>query len=157
MFFFKRTYQHLALFTYHTYTSINVCMGSLTRSASRCNKGLEILMTACVEDNFLIVMRVHRGPQHADHCLDQVKPQLYCQICEEQCFLPGGLTPIGKNKLCAKISRVMRLNSEGKKFYGTKDTLYLLILQTKLGSNLKNFYNGLLHLECYFWNSVVRE
>lgn len=80
-------------------------------------------MTPCVEDNFLIVMRVHRGPQHADHCLDQVKPQLYCQICEEQCFLPGGLTPIGKNILCAKVYiEVMRINSEGKKFFGTKGT-----------------------------------
>lgn len=74
--------------------AVRVIIGCAVRSASRCNKGLEILMTACVEDNFLIVMRVHRGPQHADHCLDQVKPQLYCQICEEQCFLPGGLTPI---------------------------------------------------------------
>ena len=54
------------------------------------------MLTACVEDNFLIVMRVHRGPQHADQSLDQVQPQLYCQICEERCFLPSGLTPVGK-------------------------------------------------------------
>lgn len=74
--------------------AVRVIIGCAVRSASRCNKGLEILMTTCVEDNFLIVLRVHRGPQHADHCLDQVKPQLYCQICEEHCFLPGGLTPI---------------------------------------------------------------
>lgn len=97
-------------------------MGFLTRSASRCNKGLEVLMTACVEDNFLIVMRVHRGPQHADHCLDQVKPQLYCQICEEQCFLPGGLTPIGKNILCAKVYRSHENKFRSKKFFGTKGT-----------------------------------
>nr|XP_022328622.1 TRMT1-like protein isoform X2 [Crassostrea virginica] len=74
--------------------AVRVIIGSAVRSASRCNKGLEILLTACVEDNFLIVMRVHRGPQHADQSLDQVQPQLYCQICEERCFLPSGLTPV---------------------------------------------------------------
>lgn len=72
---------------------------SSTRSATKCNKGLDVLLTACVEDTFLIVMRVCRGPQHADKTLDLIQTQLYCQICEERCFLPGGLTPVGKDKM----------------------------------------------------------
>ncbi|XP_061169609.1 TRMT1-like protein [Saccostrea echinata] len=85
---------HVMKVDYMREMAVRVIIACAVRSASRCNKGLDVLLTACIEDTFLIVLRVCRGPQNADKSLDQIKEQLHCQICEERCFLPGGLTPV---------------------------------------------------------------
>ncbi|XP_048773596.2 TRMT1-like protein isoform X2 [Ostrea edulis] len=85
---------HVMKTDYMREMAVRVIIGCAVRSATKCNKGLDVLLTACVEDTFLIVMRVCRGPQHADKTLDLIQTQLYCQICEERCFLPSGLTPV---------------------------------------------------------------
>ncbi|XP_041371176.1 TRMT1-like protein [Gigantopelta aegis] len=65
-----------------------ISVASIARAAARCNKGIEVLLVASVEDFLLLTVRVHRGPRPADSSMAQICRLLYCQICEDQVFLP---------------------------------------------------------------------
>lgn len=62
-------------------------------SCAKCNKGIDVLLSVCAHDNFLIVVRILRGAKEGDSCIDKIVPVLHCQICEERVFHPNTLSP----------------------------------------------------------------
>ncbi|KAK3088033.1 hypothetical protein FSP39_013765, partial [Pinctada imbricata] len=74
--------------------AVRVVLAAMVRSAAKCNKGLDVLCSMCIDDFFLIVVRVLRGPKHADKAVEGLRPLLHCLICEDHMFLPHCNTPI---------------------------------------------------------------
>uniref|UniRef100_S4RMN3 tRNA (guanine(26)-N(2))-dimethyltransferase n=1 Tax=Petromyzon marinus TaxID=7757 RepID=S4RMN3_PETMA len=60
----------------------------LCRAAGRCNKGVEVLLAVALEHFVLVVVRVLRGPGHADECARRLRRLVHCQWCEERVFAP---------------------------------------------------------------------
>ncbi|ESP04823.1 hypothetical protein LOTGIDRAFT_184794 [Lottia gigantea] len=71
-----------------------VILGKLARSASQCNKGLEVLYTQSVDDFLLLCVKVHRGPHIADASNQNLRSVLHCRMCEERVILEKQKAPV---------------------------------------------------------------
>ncbi|CAC5419690.1 unnamed protein product [Mytilus coruscus] len=73
--------------------ALRIVIANIVRSCAKCNKGIDVLLSVCAHDNFLIVVRILRGAKEGDSCIDKIVPVLHCQICEERVFHPNTLSP----------------------------------------------------------------
>lgn len=80
------------------------------RSCGKCNKGIEVLLSLCEQDLYLIVIRVVRGSKEADSSLEKIVPVLHCQICEERVLYPNTLLPQGLYFTLVKLLIVFPLH-----------------------------------------------
>jgi tRNA G26 N,N-dimethylase Trm1 len=78
---------------------IELCILLIFTSADKCNKGVEVLLSSCIHDHFLIIVRVLRGAKEGDRCVEKITPLLHCQMCEERVFYPNSLSPQGMESL----------------------------------------------------------
>ncbi|CAH1785372.1 unnamed protein product [Owenia fusiformis] len=91
----ERNYgSYLVKTDYFKELAARVVIGAAMRSAARCNKGLEVLCTVAVEHFVLTVVKICRGPTHADRCLPKVHKLIHCHMCQDRAFYPETHTPI---------------------------------------------------------------
>lgn len=73
--------------------ALRIVLANIVRSAAKCNKGIDVLLSSCIQDQFLIIVRVLRGVKEGDRCVEKITPLLHCQMCEERVFYPNSLSP----------------------------------------------------------------
>ncbi|XP_078721753.1 tRNA (guanine(27)-N(2))-dimethyltransferase isoform X1 [Lampetra fluviatilis] len=73
---------------YYHELAARMVLTAAVRAAGRCNKGVEVLLAVALEHFVLVVVRVLRGPGHADECARRLRRLVHCQWCEERVFAP---------------------------------------------------------------------
>ncbi|XP_071949115.1 TRMT1-like protein [Antedon mediterranea] len=74
---------------YYRELAARLILGAVARAAARCNKGIEVLVSVAYEHFILVMVRVVRGPRHADSSIEKVQKVIHCLLCGERCFVPG--------------------------------------------------------------------
>ncbi|XP_033102089.1 TRMT1-like protein [Anneissia japonica] len=77
---------------YYRELAARLILGAVAKAAARCNKGIEVLVSVAYEHFILVMVRVVRGPQHADLSVEKVQQVIHCLICGDRCFLQGNHT-----------------------------------------------------------------
>uniref|UniRef100_H3AIV7 tRNA (guanine(27)-N(2))-dimethyltransferase n=1 Tax=Latimeria chalumnae TaxID=7897 RepID=H3AIV7_LATCH len=75
---------------YYKELAARVVITAVARAAARCNKGIEVLFSLCLEHFALVVVRVLRGPTQADETVKKIRHLIHCQWCEERVFQKEG-------------------------------------------------------------------
>ncbi|XP_073539710.1 TRMT1-like protein isoform X2 [Phyllobates terribilis] len=75
---------------YYRELAARVVLSAVARTASRCNKGIEVLLSVALEHFVLVIVRVLRGPSLADESAKMINNLIHCNWCEERIFQKEG-------------------------------------------------------------------
>ncbi|XP_077108140.1 tRNA (guanine(27)-N(2))-dimethyltransferase isoform X2 [Ranitomeya variabilis] len=75
---------------YYRELAARVVLGAVARTAARCNKGIEVLLSVALDHFVLVIVRVLRGPSLADESTKMINNLIHCNWCEERIFQKEG-------------------------------------------------------------------
>ncbi|KAM3922820.1 TRMT1-like protein isoform 2-T2 [Leptodactylus fuscus] len=75
---------------YYKELAARVVLSAIARSAARCNKGIDVLLSVALEHFVLVIVRVQRGPTLADESMKMINNLIHCHWCEERIFQKEG-------------------------------------------------------------------
>ncbi|CAJ0968042.1 unnamed protein product [Ranitomeya imitator] len=75
---------------YYRELAARVVLAAVARTAARCNKGIEVLLSVALEHFVLVIVRVLRGPSLADESMKMINNLIHCHWCEERIFQKEG-------------------------------------------------------------------
>ncbi|KAL1132026.1 hypothetical protein AAG570_011636, partial [Ranatra chinensis] len=88
---------HIIRTCYSKELGIRLVLAAMARSAAKWNKAIIVVCCATFKSSFTIAVRVQKGPQHANSCLQNIRMLSHCLTCEERKFHPVDTGfPVGK-------------------------------------------------------------